>query len=192
MGRKKDLTPPEDKPLTRRQEKFVREIVSGDGLITQREAATRAGYPASSAHTRSSELVRLPHVQKAIQEYRAELDAQYSVTYKRSERDLLKIRNAAMDASAFSASVQAEIARGKLAGLYTNKLEVRRGSIDSLSRQEVELELEKIRRNFGQIIDITPEKEGSTPTEHRGGSVAVVEDGSEIDDSEELLTDIED
>jgi len=34
-----------DKKLTRRQEKFVKELVANDGLITNREAAIRAGYP---------------------------------------------------------------------------------------------------------------------------------------------------
>ena len=38
-------------PLTRRQELFVKELVSKDGQITMREAAINAGYPASSAHT---------------------------------------------------------------------------------------------------------------------------------------------
>ena len=79
MGRKKDLTLPEDKKLSRRQEKFVKELVAGDGLIGQRESAIRAGFPASSAHTRAYEMMRLPHVAKAIAEYRAELDAQYAV-----------------------------------------------------------------------------------------------------------------
>ena len=45
-----------EKKMTRRQEKFVKELVSNDGLITMREAAIRAGYPAASAHTRAYEL----------------------------------------------------------------------------------------------------------------------------------------
>jgi hypothetical protein len=34
-----------NRKLTRRQEKFVKELVANDGLITLREAACRAGYP---------------------------------------------------------------------------------------------------------------------------------------------------
>ena len=34
-------------PLTRRQELFVKELVSKDGQITMREAAVNAGYPVS-------------------------------------------------------------------------------------------------------------------------------------------------
>ena len=40
-------------PLTRRQELFVKELVSNDGQITLREAAINAGYPETSAHTRA-------------------------------------------------------------------------------------------------------------------------------------------
>ena len=43
-------------PLTRKQELFVRELVSKDGQITMREAAENAGYSATSAHTRAYEL----------------------------------------------------------------------------------------------------------------------------------------
>ena len=185
MGRRKSLVPPEEQKLSRREELFVKIIVSEDGLVTQREAAVRAGVPACSAHSRSTEMMKRPRVARAIAQYRAELDAQYAVTYKRSERDLKIIRDASLDAGAYSAAVQSEVARGKLGGLYTSKTELRVGSIDALSRQEVEIELEKIRRGFGQIIDITPEKETS-PTETRGGGVVDVdEDGTEDDQQED-------
>ena len=45
-----------DQILTRRQELFVKELVSKDGQITMREAAVNAGYPVGSAHTRAYEL----------------------------------------------------------------------------------------------------------------------------------------
>ena len=188
MARRKDLTPPEDQKLTRREELYVKILVSEDGLVTQREAAIRAGVPACSAHSRSTEMMKRPRVARAIAEYRAELDAMYSVTYKRSERDLKVMGRAALDAGAYSAAIQSEIARGKLAGLYTNKSEIRTGSIDALSREEVEKELERIRRGFGEIIDITPEKEETPAEEHRGGVVEAIDDGTG-DDGEESRAD---
>ena len=84
-----------NRKLTRRQEKFVKELVSNDGLITMREAAIRAGYPPASAHTRAYELTSqniCPHVVSEIARYRDELDEMYSVGYKRTIRDLQKIR----------------------------------------------------------------------------------------------------
>ena len=183
MGRKKDLTPPEQKPLTRRQEKFVKELVANDGLITMREAAIRAGTNSCSAHSRAFEMGRMPDVSRAITQYRAELDAMYAVTYKRSERDLKIIRDASLASGAFSAAVQSEVARGRLAGLYTSKSEIRSGSLDinTLSREEVEIELNRIRASFGEVIDVTPEEKETASEEHRGGALAAIADGNQED-----------
>ena len=149
-----------NRKLTRRQEKFVKELVSNDGLITLREAAIRAGYPPRSAHSRAYELTSqniCPHVVSEIQRYRDELDEMYGVTYKRHIKDMQRLRDASLAAGAFSAAVQAEKNRGLAEGLYVSKSEVRTGTIDQMSREDVEKELERIRAGFEQIIDITPE-----------------------------------
>ena len=150
-----------DRKLTRRQEKFVKELVSNDGLITLREAAIRSGYPSSSAHTRAWELTNnniSPHVVSEIARYREELDEMYAVGYKRHVRDMQRIRDLALDNGAYSAAVQAEYRRGQAQGdIYVSKSEVRTGSIDQMSREDVEKELERIREGFDRVIDITPE-----------------------------------
>jgi hypothetical protein len=77
---------PEDKPLSRREELFVKELVAKDGQITMREAAMNAGFPEKSAHARAWEMTnpeRSPHVVKAIREFRAQLDRKYGIDYKR-------------------------------------------------------------------------------------------------------------
>ena len=146
-----------DRQLTRRQEKFVKELVSNDGLITLREAAIRAGYPPGSASTRATELTSqrvCPHVVAERARYRAELDEMYGITYSRHVRDLKIIRDLAMSRGAFSASVQAEYRRGQAGDLYVSKSEVRTGTIDSMSREDVEHELERIRAGFEQVIEL--------------------------------------
>ena len=176
----KDLTRGPNRKLTRRQEKFVKEIVSNDGLITMREAAIRAGYPAASAHTRAYELTSqniCPHVVAEIKRYRDELDEMYAVGYKKHVRDLQKIRDMALDNGAYSAAVQAEYRRGQAQGdIYVSK--IRTGSIDQMSREDVERELDRIRGSFEPIIDITPEevKEQDAPgsvKKSRGGPLGV-------------------
>ena len=42
--------------LTRKQELFVKELVSKDGQITKRQAAINAGYPEGSAHSKAYDL----------------------------------------------------------------------------------------------------------------------------------------
>ena len=159
-GRKK-LTV--DSPLTPRQEAFVRELVLKDGMITKREAAENAGYASESAPQRAYELTdprKHPNVVARINALRAELDAKFGVTYERHLRDLQVIRDRALENGAYSAAVQAEYRRGQAHGdIYISKSEVRHGSIDSMSKEDVLKALEEIKRAQGQgtIIDVTPE-----------------------------------
>ena len=156
-----------NRPLTRKQELFVKELVSKDGQITMREAALNAGYPASSAHTRAYEMTNphiCPHVVAAIKAYRDELDEKFGINYRRHIRDLQTIRDAALENGAFSAAVQAEYRRGQAQGdIYVSKSEVRHGSIDSMSKDEVMKALQEIKQTYAPVtIDITPEGESNT------------------------------
>ena len=149
-----------DRKLTRRQEKFVKELVANDGLISMREAAIRAGYPPKSAHSRAYELCspkHCPHVVSEIARYRDELDEQYGVNYKRHLKDMHRLREICIEQGALSAAVQAEKNRGLAEGLYVSKSEIRTGTIDSMSREEVLNELERIQSGYEKIIDVTPE-----------------------------------
>lgn len=163
VTQKKSLEELKNKPLTRRQELFVKELVSNDGMITNREAAINAGYPASSAHARAYEMMNpniCPHVVSAIKAYRDELDAKYAVNYQRHLRDLQLIRDQALQNGAYSAAVQAEYRRGQAHGdIYVNKSEIRHGSIDSMSKEEVMKALEEMRKSYdANVIDITPKR----------------------------------
>ena len=163
-GRKKATA---DQALTRKQELFVKELVSKDGQITLREAAINAGYAAGSAHSRAYELTNphmSPHVVAAIKAYRRELDEKYGVTYQRHLRDLQTIRDMALENGAYSAAVQAEYRRGQAQGdIYVSKSEIRHGTIDSMSTEDVLKALEEIKNSYAPItIDITPEEKSNT------------------------------
>ena len=193
MDEKKRIARLLDKPLTRRQQRFVMEVVSHDGLQTARESAIKAGYPVSSAHARAYELMNpniCPHVAKEIDRYRAELDERYEVGYKRHVRDLQVLRDKCVENGAWSAAVMAERLRGMAqGGIYVNKSELRTGAIESLSREQVEAELEKIRQGFEKsTINITPieipeqgaeigaDEPGSGPLEALEGGITEDED----------------
>ena len=113
------------KTLTGKEWTFVKELVSGDGAVTLKEAAIRAGFSPQSASgiaTRLTSPDHCPHIVAAIQEYRAELAAKYNTTYERHMRDLLTIRDAALAAGAFGAAVQAEYRRGQALGtIYVDR-----------------------------------------------------------------------
>ena len=194
MDEKKRIARLLDKPLTRRQQKFVMEIVSNDGLITAREAAIRAGYPVSSAHARAHELMNpnlCPHTAREIQRYRDELDERYEVGYKRHIRDLQVLRDKCVENNAWSAAVQAERLRGMAqGGIYVNKSEVRTGAIDAMSVEDVERELERIRQGYEKsVIDITPteisEQGAENGDEPGSGIMESFEPGVEEDEDPE-------
>ena len=180
-----------DRPLTRKQELFVKELVSKDGQITMREAAINAGYPVSSAHTRAYEMTNphiCPHVVAAIKAYRDELDEKYGINYKRHVRDLQIIRDMALQNGAYSAAVQAEYRRGQAQGdIYVNKSEIRHGSIDSMSKDEVMKALEELKQQYAPItIDVTPEGESNTSNRNKARErlLAADEVGDYEDDEE--------
>jgi phage terminase small subunit len=174
--------------LTRKQELFVKELISKDGQITMREAAINAGYPVASAHTRAYEMTSAhicPHVVFAIQTYRQELDEKYGVNYQRHLRDLQQIRDMALENGAYSAAVQAEYRRGQAQGdIYVSKSEVRHGSIDSMTKDEVELALKELKQSYEpNIIDVTPQGTAgsSDSNQERIGPVADDEIGFQED-----------
>jgi len=187
---------PEDRPLNRREQLFVKELVSKDGQITMRDAAINAGYPPKSAHVRAHELTNpdlKPHVVKAIKQYRAELDQKYGVEYKRHLRDLQVIRDAALENGAYSAAVQAEYRRGQAQGdIYVSKAEVRHGTIDSMSKEEVLNAIKELKQTYDPVtIDITPTEEAhknrektrsrimGTVQNESEGAEAVLDDGED-------------
>lgn len=147
--------------ITPKQINFVRELVDNDGMISAAEAARRAGYSEKAAKNIACNLQNprlFPHVVKAIEEAREEQRKIYEVNRERHYRDLATIRNRALQENNFSAAVQAEKARGQAAGLYIERKEVRHGSIDAMSRDEVEEKIKQILGENGKLIEMVPQE----------------------------------
>ena len=154
-----------DQPLTTQEWTFVNEFTAGAGHVTAKEAALRAGYPEKRikyyAETLTDPDVN-PHIVAAIQQVRAELAEKYGTTFERHMRDLQLIRDQALAAGAYGAAVTAEYRRGQALGtIYIDRKEIRHGTIDSMSKEEVVRKLEEIKKlygggNGGPIIDVTP------------------------------------
>jgi phage terminase small subunit len=150
------------KTLKPKEWKFVQELVAGDGHVTMKEAAIRAGYKESSASSMAWQLTNpafCHNVVSAIQAYRAELNSKYGTNYDRHMRDLQLIRDKALEAGAFGAAGQAEYRRGQALGtIYVERKEIRHGSMDSMSKEEVERKLAEIKRLYGgtpqAILDV--------------------------------------
>jgi hypothetical protein len=172
------------KKLNGREWKFVQELVSGDGQVTMKECAIRAGFSEKSAKVTAWKLTNpeiCPHVVAAIQEYRAELNAKYGTNYDRHMKDLQLIRDKALEAGAFGAAVSAEYRRGQALGtIYIERKEVRIGTIDSMSKDEVMRKLEEIKRiDVIKTIEVEPAFDANEVIENgnktRGGAIQKTE-----------------
>ena len=149
------------KRLTEMQMKFAQLLVTNEGRKTPTECAVEAGYEKASAYVRASELrnpKKYPLVVKYIGEIREEYQKKYEVTYERHIAELGKIRQEALKKGAFSAANNAEVARGKAAGLYVEQKIIRTGKIDDMSKEEMEKELSNILNEYSPLLqDVTAE-----------------------------------
>ena len=147
------------KRLTEKQQRFAQLLVTNEGRKTPTECAVEAGYDKDTAYVRASELrnPRLyPLVVKYIGEIREEYQKKYEVTYERHIAELGKIRQEALKKGAFSAANNAEVARGKAAGLYVEQKIIRTGKLDDMSKEEMEKELKSILDEYSPLLqDVT-------------------------------------
>jgi len=122
---------------------FARAYVLADGSRTLADLAEEVGVSVRTVQSWLSPK-RFPEVLRAIEALRAQQAARFAVTRDRHVRDMQEIRDRALEAGAYSAAVQAEYRRGQVGGLYVERKEIRTGSIDSMSREEVERRLREI------------------------------------------------
>ena len=144
------------KQLTEQQIKFAQLLVTNEGRKTPTECAIEAGYADGSARVRASELrnpKRFPLVVQYIGELRDEYNKKYEVDYSKHITELGKIRQAALDKGAWSAAVNAEVARGKAAGLYIEQKIIRTGKLEDLTAEELESRMKTIIDEYSPILE---------------------------------------
>jgi len=144
------------KRLTEMQKKFAHELVSNEGRKYAYQCAIDAGYEKDRARQTASELInpkKFPLVVKYIGEIREEYQKKYAVTFERHISELGKIRQDALKKGAWSAAVNAEVARGKAAGLYIEQKIIRTGKLDDLSEEELEKRMKEIIDQYAPILE---------------------------------------
>jgi len=144
------------KKLTEMQMKFAHELVTNEGRKTATECAITAGYEQDSAVVRASELQnakRYPLVVQYIGQLRDEYQKKYDVTFGRHISELAKLRDNARESKAWSAAVNAEVARGKAAGLYVEQKIIRTGSLSDLTAEQLETRMKEIIEEYSPILE---------------------------------------
>jgi phage terminase small subunit len=150
------------KKLTEQQMKFAYELVTNEGRKTATECAVDAGFSKDSARQYASKLQNpklYPLVVRYIGELREEWQKKFEVTYEKHIAELSKIRQEALKKGAWSAAVNAEVARGKAAGLYIEQKIIRTGKLEDLSTEELEARMKKIIDDYSPILENVPFQE---------------------------------
>ena len=143
------------KRLTEMQQKFAELLVFNEGRKTPTECAIEAGYDKDSAHVRASELRnpnKYPGVVKYIGELREELQKKYEITFEKHVAELAKLRDSSRDKGAWSAAINAEVARGKAAGLYVEQKIIRTGKLEDMSEKELEAKMKQLIEDHKGLI----------------------------------------
>jgi phage terminase small subunit len=143
------------KRLTDLQMKFAQLLVMNEGRKTPTECAIEAGYDKDSAYVRASELrnpKKYPLVVKYIGELREELQKKYEVTFDKHITELARLRDNSRDKGAWSAAINAEVARGKAAGLYVEQKIIKHGKLEDMTEQELEAKMKQILEDHKTLI----------------------------------------
>jgi phage terminase small subunit len=141
--------------ITPKQRKFAEALIRYDGEKSATECAIMAGYPKKSARVVASRLQSIkvfPKVANYISLLREEVHKKYMTNLTRHMRRLDSLSKSAESEKNFSAAVNAEMARGRAAGLYVDRKEILTGSIDRMSKIEVEDKLKELRSRFPEVI----------------------------------------
>jgi len=154
------------KRLTEMQMKFANELVTTEGRKTATECAIDAGYSKDRAIITASELQnpkKYPLVVEYIGKLRDEFQKKYDITFERHISELARLRDSASQKGAWSAAVNAEVARGKAAGLYVEQKIIRTGKLEDLSSDQLEIKMKEIIQDYSPILDDKVEEVSYSP-----------------------------
>ena len=165
------------KRLTEMQKRFAEYLIFGgpDGPVSKSEAAELAGYSPKRSRVEGSELTN-PRLSPLVVQYIGKLQDErlqkHEVSYSKHIAELDRIKQAALKKGLFSSAVNAEVSRGKAAGLYIDRKIIKTGKLEEMSEEQLEAKMKQILDDYAQIIDVTPSKssESSLPTDVESSS----------------------
>ena len=153
------------KQLTPKQIKFAQELVYNEGRKTATQCAIDAKYSEDRAHVTASELQNpkmYPLVVQYIGQLRQEIQRKYEITFENHMAQLGDMRNKALDDKSWTAAINAEVARGKAAGLYVEQKIIRTGKLDDLSEEELDKRIAEVLDQYSPILENVEHEELKT------------------------------
>ena len=161
----------QEKRLTEMQMKFAYELVTNEGRKTKTECCIDAGYSKDAATVMASKLTNpkvFPLVVKYIGELREEYQKKYEVTFENHISELAKLRDESRKKGAWSAAINAEVARGKAAGLYIEQKIIHHNKVEDMTADQLMNKMKRILDDNKGIIeaDFQEVLEKPTPPEN--------------------------
>lgn len=137
--------------LSNRQQAFVDIFCKSNGRLTPTECAKQAGYSEKSATAAACNLRNpnyYPKVVEAIELKQREYAEASKLDVTKHMREMARLRDMAVENGQFAAAINAEYRRGQAVGLYVDRKEVITGSLDKMTRPELEAKLKELREGF--------------------------------------------
>ena len=144
------------KRLTEMQQKFANLLIINEGRKSAYECAIEAGYEKDRARITASELQnpqKYPLVVKYIGELREENQKKYGIDFDSHITELGRLRDEARKSKAWSAGINAEVARGKAGGLYVEQKMILTGKMENTNKEEMRRELASILNEYSPLMD---------------------------------------
>ena len=147
------------KRLTEMQKRFAELLVFGgpDGPLSKSEAAELAGYSPKRSRVEGSELTNPRHSPLVVQyigKLHDERLQKHEVTYAKHIAELDRIKDRALKKGSFSSAVNAEVSRGKAAGLYIDRKIIKTGKLEEMSEEELRMKRAKILEDYSALLNM--------------------------------------
>jgi phage terminase small subunit len=147
------------KRLTEMQKRFAEYLIFGgpDGPVSKSEAAELAGYSPKRSRVEGSELTN-PRLSPLVVQYIGKLQDErlqkHEVSYSKHIAELDRIKQAALKKGSFSSAVNAEVSRGKAAGLYIDRKIIKTGKLEELTEEQLEAKMKQILDDYAPLLNM--------------------------------------
>ena len=147
------------KRLTEMQKRFAEYLIFGgpDGPVSKSEAAELAGYSPKRSRVEGSELTN-PRLSPLVVQYIGKLQDErlqkHEVSYSKHIAELDRIKQAALKKGSFSSAVNAEVSRGKAAGLYIDRKIIKTGKLEDLTEEQLTAKMKQILDDYAPLLDL--------------------------------------
>ncbi len=147
----------QQKRLTEMQKRFAEYLVFNEGRTTGSDAAVAAGYSEKRARVEASELQN-PRLSPLVVQYIGKLQDErlqkHEVSYSKHIAELDRIKQAALKKGSFSSAVNAEVSRGKAAGLYIDRKIIKTGKLEDLTEEQLTAKMKQILDDYAPLLNL--------------------------------------